>query len=88
MRCCRKVAWLLPLVLLCLLLPGCFTSMLWGSDLDDTSLTDEATYRRDKEFSVWTRILLTPFAIILDIITAPVQDFFADEDDDCEPLPE
>ncbi|MEE9126872.1 MAG: hypothetical protein V3U11_07000 [Planctomycetota bacterium] len=86
MRDHRRLVWLLPLVLLGLLLPSCFTSMLWGTDLDDTSLTDDAFYSKHDDNPLWAKIIFTPFAIILDAITWPVQEFFSDEDDDCDSL--
>jgi hypothetical protein len=83
MRRRKPILWLLlPLVFLCLLLPGCFTSALWGKDLDDTSLTSEETYEHEKPVPLWIRIVCTPLAIALDILTAPLQDLVSDEDDD------
>ncbi len=76
---------LLACVLLIPLLTSCFTSMVWNTDLDSTSLTDDATYaQEDDDSSIWTRLALTPFALILDIITWPLQELVADENDDDE----
>ena len=82
MRRQRTLVWLIPVVLLALLLPGCFTSALWGTDLDDDSSTTDATYERKEDLSIWTKILLTPFAILLDLLTSPFQETFADDDED------
>jgi len=67
-----------------LLLPACFTSMLWGSDLDDTSLTTDATYSRGDDFPLWAKIIFTPLAVVLDILTSPIQELFADEDEEAD----
>ncbi len=79
----KGIVWLLlPLVLLGLLLPGCFTSTLWATDVDSMSWTTDEDYEQEHHFPIWARILFTPVAIALDILTAPIQDFFSDEDDD------
>jgi hypothetical protein len=85
MRRQRTLVWLIPVVLLALLLPGCFTSALWGTDLDGDSSTTDATYERKQDLSIWTKILLTPFAILLDALTSPVQEFLGDDDEEDEP---
>lgn len=85
MRRRKPILWpLLPLVFVCLLLPGCFTSLLWGKDLDSTSLTSEATYEhKDRDdIPLWAKIVFTPLAVALDILTSPLQDLVSDEDDD------
>ncbi len=83
MRRRKGIIWLLlPVVLLALLLPGCFTSALWGTDLDDTSLTSNSDYEHDEHVPVWAMIVFTPFALVLDCLTWPIQEFFADEKDE------
>jgi len=79
----KGTLWLLSLlVLVCLLLPGCFTSALWGRDLDDTSLTSEKTYEHKEHVPLWVKVFCTPLALFLDLLTSPIQDCLSDEDDE------
>jgi uncharacterized protein YceK len=81
----------LPLVAL-VALQGCFTAGVWGFELG--SETDAVTGResptleaqRDGEVveSLWFRLLATPFSLVLDCVTLPIQAllFGWDDEDD------
>lgn len=77
----RRAVALLPL-----LLSSCFTMGLWGFERE----TDERgraswSYDEETEWS-WrefgTRLLLTPFAVGLDLSTSPLQMALSSDDDD------
>lgn len=78
--------------LLLLVLPSCFTMTLWGfepeysTDVFTGRTEGEMQYDSDTEWS-WNlfglRLLGTPFAVLLDCVTAPVQTFLFWGDDDC-----
>lgn len=78
--------------LLPLLLSSCFTMGLWGFELDDeTDAGGTSTFCYDEE-TEWSwrlfagRLLLTPFAVGLDLLTSPLQMVsWADDDDECAP---
>ncbi|MDO8349179.1 MAG: hypothetical protein Q7T30_03010 [Planctomycetota bacterium] len=85
----RCVVVALPLVL-----TSCFTMMLWGfgpaEDVGPVSGDEETAFEYDEQ-TEWSwglffgRLGLTPFAIVLDVLTCPVQCFvfgWDDEDDD------
>jgi len=83
MRRRKTVLWLLlPLVVLALLLPGCFTSALWGTDMDGMSSTSDQDFEHKEHVPLWMKIVFTPFALVLDLLTSPIQDFLDGEDDD------
>ena len=75
-------------------LSSCFTMALWGfrpeTEYDQLRHEEATWYSYDKE-TKWSwpllfgRILLTPFALGLDFVTAPVQAWlFGDDDEDEE----
>jgi hypothetical protein len=81
----------------CLLLPSCFTTLLWGGDpfMDDSNNIhawrgsySEATMRRygpehsGNGLPLWQRIVLTPLAVELDLLTLPLQGRVLGNDDD------
>jgi hypothetical protein len=82
----RAAALCLPLVL-----TGCFTMMLWGfspeDEVDPATGNEETTLAYDEE-TEWSwglffgRLGLTPFTVVLDILTCPVQAFLFGWDDD------
>ena len=85
----------LAAVLLLLVLPSCFTMSLWGFDVEEVENPDtgreETVMEYDPE-TEWSwglfglRVLATPFSLVLDCVTAPVQAILYwndDEDDDC-----
>ena len=87
--------WLLPSALACLLLlPSCFTFGVWGFELeserDPRSGRVENTMAYDAE-TEWSwelfafRLLLTPIALGLDCLTAPVQVWLLQEMDEDAP---
>ena len=43
----------------------------------ETASVDDATSSGDR-MTIWGKIALTPFAVLLDVITAPVQKFLLD----------
>ena len=65
-----------------LVLASCFTMMVWGFEpefgTDAASGESEATFAYDEE-TEWSwglffgRLGLTPFAVVLDVLTCPVQ---------------
>ena len=73
----------LPLLLL-VPLQSCFTTAVWGGSVEDEtdgsrfSLTGGVPVSRN----VWVKLLLTPFAVVLDACTAPVQAVMFGWDDD------
>ena len=79
-----------PLLVL-LLLTSCATTTLWGGSIHDDDDDGKASIHVDGgpewEGSVWTRVLATPFAIVFDLCTLPIQAVMYgwddDEDDDC-----
>lgn len=83
-----------PALLALVLLQGCFTAGVWGYELgserDPTTGREETTVepQRDGEAveSLWFRLFATPFALVLDCVTLPVQAFlFGWDDDDDRP---
>ena len=72
------------------LLPSCFTTAVWGGSIhdhdDDGRSTIQPGEGPETDMSVWTRLCLTPFTIILDLCTLPVQAWLYgwDDDDDDE----
>jgi hypothetical protein len=84
------------LLLLTPLLSGCFTMTLWGfepvDEVDPFTGKEETVFEYD-EATEWswqlffTRLGLTPFALVLDAATCPVQAvvFGMDCDDDDDP---
>jgi hypothetical protein len=80
-------------LLLPLIASSCFTAALWGffpeEDRIPVTGATEATFEYDPE-TEWSwglfgkRLLLTPFTVVLDCVTCPVQAFLFEWDDDCE----
>ena len=79
----------------CALLSGCFTTLLWGGDVsgDDNvhafsrSYTEASLERAGREnrghaLPLWQRLVLTPIAVALDLLTLPIQGAISDSDDD------
>ena len=89
----RRILTPLMLVML-LLLPSCFTFGLWGFELDSERdphsgrVENTMAYDSETEWS-WElfafRLLLTPIALGLDCLTAPVQVWLLDEIDENAP---
>lgn len=83
----QKRCALLAMLLCCLSLQSCFTTILWGLDQDGDEWAGESGVECDDD-TEWTwdlflgRLLLTPIAIGLDALTCPVQSFFWGEDDE------
>ena len=86
---------LLPLALACLLLlPSCFTFGVWGFELESEQdprsgrVENTMAYDAETEWS-WElfafRLLLTPIALGLDCLTAPVQLWLLQEIDENAP---
>ena len=64
---------------------ACFTTMAWGGDPFDDDDGPRASRRYgddDGGPSIWASLALTPFTLVLDLVTAPVQAFFLFDDDD------
>lgn len=88
MKALRHIAVLALPLLLC----SCFTMMLWGfspeAEHDPLTGEEESSYVYDEE-TEWSwslfglRVLGTPFTLVLDCLTAPVQVFLWGDDDDC-----
>ena len=76
---------------LSLALTSCFTMMVWGfspeDGVDPATGSEETTFAYDEE-TEWSwglffgRLGLTPFAIVLDVLTCPVQAVMLGWDDD------
>ena len=79
-------------VLPCVLLASsCITNALWDGDFDRASSDDpdpggpfHAEEVEPPSFwgTFWYRLALTPFALALDCVTLPIQEFFEVDDDD------
>jgi uncharacterized protein YceK len=84
----RASRWVGSLVLL-LALHGCMTAGLWGFDVTserDPITREEQTSLEAREGeelgSVWLRLLATPFTLVLDCLTLPIQAWVFGWDDD------
>jgi hypothetical protein len=87
----RALAKHAAVLCLSLVLTSCFTMMVWGfdteSECDAASGDSETTFAYDEE-TEWSwglffgRLGLTPFAIVLDVLTCPVQAVLFGWDDD------
>ena len=87
----HAAALCLPLVL-----TSCFTMMVWGffpeREYDAASGDDHTSFAYDEE-TEWSwgmffaRLGLTPFAVVLDVLTCPVQAFVFGWDDEDEDVP-
>ncbi len=54
--------------------------MLWSDGRDDGDLTSYSYSSDDgQHLSFFEKLALTPFTLILDIVTSPIQSFFADD---------
>lgn len=73
------------LVALLLVLPSCFTMAVWGVDVNRSHDNETEQYEPEAEWS-WgrfgMRVLLTPIALCLDCLTAPLQVALLKGDDD------
>ena len=84
----RSRLMLCTMLALVLVLPGCFTMLLWGHDISDPGdgyVEAGASPDKVAGMPLPLRIFLTPFTVVLDICTLPFQlDIFFD--DDADPL--
>ena len=73
----RQLNLCLLTVLLLSVTSSCATTTLWGGRIhdqdNDGSAEIHATGGPEMELSVWTKILATPFTLVFDICTFPVQ---------------
>lgn len=58
---------------LCLLLGGCVTKTLWESHFGSREDEEERAARDDDDDSVLDVLVLTPFALVVDVVTLPLQ---------------
>ena len=79
------VALILPLM------SSCMTTAIWGGSIDedaDGSSSLSLSGGRPLSDNLWVKILATPFAIVLDICTYPIQasmyGWDDDDDNDCD----
>lgn len=79
-------------VLLLTLLSSCFTTGLWGGSIEDTDgdgsaeipLTSFSGGGPNEGPNLAMKLLLTPFTVILDICTSPIQAFLFGWDEDSQ----
>ncbi len=85
-RCCRlrRVGWAVCLSGY-MLLPSCFTSALWSDSTAEIHY-DLDTGEAHAESDLAAKLCLTPFTLLLDLVTCPLQVALLAEDD--EPVPE
>ena len=80
------------LICVALILPtltSCMTTAIWGGSIEedeDGSSSLSFSGGRPLSDDVWVKILATPFAIVLDICTYPIQAcmYGWDDEDDCD----
>ncbi len=79
----QRLAGRLVLLALLAMTGGCFTTLAWGGDpFDDEDRGSRPANRDDDGPSLWESLALTPFTLVLDAITMPVQLFLLSDDDD------
>lgn len=69
----RRSGPLAATLLLPVLLSGCFTTALWGAGDDEAEAWSVAADGDDGWGDILARLALTPFALVLDCLTSPVQ---------------
>ena len=93
----KRKTLIVLVALLVVSLQGCFTTALWGGEMKERTNRDTGRVEQKPSFNlvdavtdppglgvVAVRVLLTPFTLVLDCVTAPVQAvLYGWEDDDC-----
>ncbi|MCA9001655.1 MAG: hypothetical protein KDB61_07020 [Planctomycetes bacterium] len=88
----HRLKWLLVAILLLTTHSACITTAVWGGSIEDRDRDGVSTLHTSGGHAlsdnVWVKIIATPFAIVLDICTYPIQAVlfgWDDEDeDDCD----
>lgn len=89
----RRLVTLAAALALLPLFAGCFTTHVWGGTMEDDDgdgvydAAFDSDDHRGGELDLPSRFLLTPFTLLLDLCTMPIQAClygWEDDEDDCD----
>ena len=85
-RCSPRALRAAFLVCACGLLASCLTLSVWGFELrtEDHDSTWQFCPESWDDMPWWQRLLLTPFTLVVDCATWPLQCWLFEDDDDCD----